>query len=238
MTFSPVSKILKKDYFVMSYDFRGHGSTITNEQDVLSAENLVEDCLRVAKKYFGENQPKICLCGHSLGGSIAARVVNTQKLSNIVGLILIDVVEGTAMESLPKMQLYLSNRPKNFKNVEQAIHWSIKSGMVQNLESARISIPSQIKKVEDESYTWNVDLTSSEKFWKGWFENLSEIFLNSKIPKMLILAGPERLDTPLTIAQMQGKYQLVVHPTCGHMIHEDQPNKVVENIRNFYKRFW
>ena len=57
--------------------------------------------------------------------------------------------------------------------------------------------------------------------WAGWFENMSSLFLSVPGPKMLVLAGTDRLDTPLTIGQMQGKYQLALMPHCGHQIHED-----------------
>lgn len=35
-----------------------------------------------------------------------------------------------------------------------------------------------------------------------------------------MLAGTDRLDKDLMIGQMQGKFQLVVVPDTGHMIHE------------------
>ena len=42
---------------------------------------------------------------------------------------------------------------------------------------------------------------------------------------MLLLAGMDRLDTELTVGQMQGKFQLTVLPQAGHAVHEDQPRK-------------
>ena len=53
---------------------------------------------------------------------------------------------------------------------------------------------------------------------------------------MLLLAGMDRLDTALTVGQMQGKFQLTVMPTAGHAIHEDQPLKVAQNIGTFVIR--
>lgn len=39
-------------------------------------------------------------------------------------------------------------------------------------------------------YTWRVDLSKSEIYWKGWFEGLSKLFLSCTVePKILILAG-------------------------------------------------
>ena len=39
----------------------------------------------------------------------------------------------------------------------------------------------------------------------GWFQGLSEKFLACECPKMLLLAGVDRLDKELTIGQMQGE---------------------------------
>jgi protein phosphatase methylesterase 1 len=55
----------------------------------------------------------------------------------------------------------------------------------------------------------------------GWFNGLSTSFLSAKVSKLLILAGTDRLDKDLTIAQMQGKFQLKVLSKCGHTIQED-----------------
>jgi protein phosphatase methylesterase 1 len=41
-------------------------------------------------------------------------------------------------------------------------------------------------------------------YWEGWFKGLSKLFLSTRMPKLLLLAGIDRLDKELTIAQMQG----------------------------------
>lgn len=62
-----------------------------------------------------------------MGGSIACRL--TEASSNepwgkrIKGMIIIDVVEGTAIEALPFMMSILENRPKIFKSADAAVHW-------------------------------------------------------------------------------------------------------------------
>ncbi len=92
------------------------------------------------------------------------------------------------------------------------------------------------------------NLHNTNEFWAGWYEGLSKKFLSCSAAKVhynrpqsddlsqdsvlcvriimncaqvLILAGTDRLDTELTIAQMQGKFRLVVLPECGHHIQED-----------------
>ena len=45
------------------------------------------------------------------------------------------------------------------------------------------------------------------------------------------------MDKELTIAQMQGKFKLVVLDNVGHVIHEDQPRKVAEVFHQFLDQF-
>lgn len=46
-----------------------------------------------------------------------------------------------------------------------------------------------------------------------------------------------RLDKDLTIGQMQGKFQLVLMPTAGHAIQEDEPERTAEHVAQFLHRF-
>jgi len=55
----------------------------------------------------------------------------------------------------------------------------------------------------------------------GWFQGLSNLFLTTPVPRLLLLAGTDRLDKPLMIGQMQGKFQTQILPQCGHAIQED-----------------
>lgn len=45
--------------------------------------------------------------------------------------------------------------------------FSISSGTLKNIDSARVSFPSQLKLREDNFYTWRTDLVNSEQYWKG-----------------------------------------------------------------------
>lgn len=47
---------------------------------------------------------------------------------NLQGLVVIDVVEGTALPSLPHMVTVLSQRPQSFPSPQAAVHWARKSG--------------------------------------------------------------------------------------------------------------
>jgi protein phosphatase methylesterase 1 len=65
-------------------------------------------------------------------------------IPSLLGIIVIDVVEGTAMESLSAMQSFLRSRPTHFKSIQNAIEWCVRSGQIRNIESAKVSMPGQI----------------------------------------------------------------------------------------------
>ena len=49
-------------------------------------------------------------------------------LRGLAGLVVIDVVEGTALSSLPHMQAVLRARPPGFATLEAAVEWAVSSG--------------------------------------------------------------------------------------------------------------
>ncbi|KAI1893562.1 hypothetical protein AGOR_G00125000 [Albula goreensis] len=264
---------------VVALDLRGHGDTKVKNCEDLSAETMAKDVGKVVEALYGENAPPIVMIGHSMGGAIAVHTAAASHVPSLLGLGVIDVVEGTAMDALNSMQNFLRSRPKTFKSVENAIEWSVKSGQIRNIESARVSMVGQVKKCEEplsspgiskcigegiieeeeeeeeegesnnkrkkeddievkkESlFTWRIELAKTEKYWDGWFRGLSSLFLSCSVPKLLLLAGVDRLDKELTIGQMQGKFQMQVLPQCGHAVHEDAPEKVAEAIATFMVR--
>ncbi|CAD1468100.1 unnamed protein product, partial [Heterotrigona itama] len=244
---------------VMAIDLRGHGDTQTSNEEDLSADTLAEDVAAIVNATT-ENNPVI-LVGHSMGGAVAVRAA--PLISNLCGLGVIDVVEGTAMDALASMQSFLRSRPSSFSSISQAIEWCIETNKLATHDigslsqstcecNSGITIPREDIIQEEEpvnmppppassitatrKYVWRIDLSRTEQHWFGWFKDLSTAFLNVPVPKVLLLAGVDRLDRQLTVGQMQGKFQMQVLPACGHAVHEDVPDKVAEAIATFMVR--
>ncbi|KAJ3675324.1 hypothetical protein LUZ60_004366 [Juncus effusus] len=237
LSFGLAASKIKEQARVVSMDLRGHGKSSTDNDSDLSIQTLCNDVIAVIKTMYGDSPPAIILAGHSMGGSVAVHVSAKKEIKNIHGLIVIDVVEGTAMASLIHMQKILSNRMQHFPSVEKAIEWSVKGGSLRNVESARFSVPSTLKYDESRNcYTYRTPLEESERYWKGWYEGLSDIFISSPVPKLLLLAGTDRLDKSLTIGQMQGKFQMIVVRHTGHAIQEDVPDEFASLVLNFISR--
>ena len=76
---------------------------------------------------YPEDMPPIYLVGHSMGGAIAVHFAHKMVTPSIIGITVIDVVEGTAMDALASMQSFLRSRPTYFKSIQNAIEWVSKS---------------------------------------------------------------------------------------------------------------
>ena len=71
---------------------------------------------------------RFLVCLSSMGGGIAVHVASDPSMrERIKGLIVVDVVEGTAVEALPTMLGVLQRRPQQFYDYEDAINWRSKS---------------------------------------------------------------------------------------------------------------
>lgn len=283
-TFALLAHQLKESHVDMSSccliapDLRGHGDTEATDELDLSIETLVGDVEALYSGYLKQEPlaiKKLVMIGWSMGAAVAikAALYSGEISKSVIGLVAIDVVEGTAIEALKTMSSVLNARPKGFETIEDAIEWAISSGTARRRESAMISVPGMLKEITSDEisqgveeiqrtrplplfgqipeastpvdssdrrtykYTWRTPLAKSEKYWVGWFEGLSNAFLDIPCPKLLLLAGHDRLDTTLMIAQMQGKFQLVVIPKAGHAVHEDQPVLVAQKIAAFLDRY-
>lgn len=69
------------------------------------------------------SSPPIVLVGHSMGGALAVHAASQGCVDHLIGLVVIDVVEGSAMEALASMQSFLQGRPKFFNSLEQAVEY-------------------------------------------------------------------------------------------------------------------
>ncbi|KAG6040716.1 putative carboxyl methyl esterase [Claviceps citrina] len=250
LSFAVVSSEIRKrlpSAGILAMDCRGHGSTAAPESPELDLRlaTLSGDLhfvIQATRQRMGwPDLPPLILVGHSLGGVVVTDLAHTGKLgASLLGYAVLDVVEGSAMDSLQSMQTYLSTRPGGFASVESAIDWHVRSRKIRDPVSARASVPALLRRDDSvdasRPWRWRTNLGATQAFWEDWFAGLSRKFLEAKGGKLLLLAGTDRLDTELTIGQMQGKYALQVFPEAGHFIHEDMPEQTAISLCEFYKR--
>ncbi|KAF8512476.1 protein phosphatase methylesterase [Gautieria morchelliformis] len=227
---------------VLALDAREHGrteSTAAAEEMDLSVERLCVDVVELIKTIFPtpSESPTLLLVGHSMGGSVIVRASGALLAAKykLAGVAVLDVVEGFTLDALPHMHNLLDSRPDGFDSQEEAIQWHVSTNTIRNPLSARISVPPIITP-SGTAWRWRTPLRSTAPYWANWFTGLSKTFLSARTARLLVLAGTDRLDKELMIGQMQGKFQLVVIPNVGHMVHEDDPTRLAEILVEFWKR--
>ena len=239
MTWTLVAARLKQHCSLIAIDLRGHGGTKTPKETELPMSTLVSDVLAVLQEIL-QQPTKLVVVGHSMGGALAVHLALTIEPSmpiSISGIVMMDIVEGTALAALGTAKQILSSRSESFGSEQEAVEWALASGTLRNIASAVLSIPDQLRQEADgQRYLWRTDMASSEQYWASWFTGLSALFLSVQAPKMLMLAGTDRLDTDLTIRQMQGKFQMVVMSGCGHTMQEDSPDQAAQKLLQFVAR--
>ncbi|ORX40748.1 hypothetical protein BD324DRAFT_654483 [Kockovaella imperatae] len=254
----------KRELGLVAFDCRGHGKVPLasirandlgktrggNDTD-WSLSTLVSDFMGIIDHMFKETKPAFVLLGHSMGAApvISAAPLLLQKGYTVSGVVVLDVVEGTAIESLPLMKSILAKRPTSFRSVEDGIYWHVASATIRDTESARLSVPALLVPAPNVTnpgpqsrQVWRTDLGASAPYWSEWYTGLSSRFLMSKCARLLVLAGQERLDKELMVGQMQGKFQLEVMADVGHYLHEvgahsqDNPRKLAAIVVAFWRR--
>ncbi|KAB1210956.1 Protein phosphatase methylesterase 1 [Morella rubra] len=242
LSFALAASKIKEKARVVALDLRGHGKSVTDNDLDLSIETMCNDVLAILRAMYGDSPPAIVLVGHSMGGSVAVHVAAKKSLPSLAGLVVVDVVE--LMFSL---------------KINKEIECSLKWGSSRNVESARVSIPSTLKYDDSKKCMKFANQSTEISYFR--YEGLSDKFLSCPVPKVLLLAGTDRLDSlrwkylvicpelsqsrklsalfldrALTIGQMQGKFQMVVVRHTGHAIQEDVPEEFATLILNFISR--
>jgi protein phosphatase methylesterase 1 len=205
---------------LLAFDARGHGlSTVGAGGQDWSMRALARDTatvvrLAAARLAWAGGVPRVLLAGHSLGGAVVANVAAEGLLApHLVGVCVVDVVEGAVDDALRFSLAYAASRPPMFRSLADAVDWHVKSRTLRNAESARVSVPPMFVQDTAGAWRWRVDLAETQEYWEDWFKGLSAKFLGAKCAKLLILAGSDSLDKELTIGQMQGKALFAHGPT-------------------------
>lgn len=167
------------------------------------------------------------IIGHSLGGSIATH------FPDALSVVMIDICETTAINSLDTLPLLLQRQPKSFENINDAVLWYKRHNPQCRIPEK--AIMGQLVEQPDGTLKWRVDLLQSQPLWRSWFEGMDARFLACRNP-LLIMSTREWMDKELMVASMQGKFQLQVIPDAGHFLQEDQPELLALVINKHIER--
>jgi len=248
-TWSSVLYLMKrnedlKDSTIFAPDLRAHGKSQTDDKD-LSLPKLAEDIEKLFEKFCTDGRltpisPPVIIIGHSLGGLIATEIAVRNKMRKIKVLLSMDCIQDAPDEFIRHCEDSSHHMVNSFDSTEDAIQVYKSNNHLLTQEMAEVSVLPRLKKTDDR-YSFIVSFKSTQKYWKEWFDNMSNRFLSVKAYKVIFFAstGEEatsKMTTELVTAHMQGKFQLEMFPQSGHCIQEDDPEEFVEKIHHILKR--
>ncbi|PVU97284.1 hypothetical protein BB561_000618 [Smittium simulii] len=109
---------------IVCFDARNHGQTEAENSSDLSLERLVEDTKLLFVNMFGDTKRQVILVGHSMGGAVIAELaLNQDWCSSLIGIVVIDVVEGTAIDAFKFARANFTLRPESFDSIDEAINY-------------------------------------------------------------------------------------------------------------------
>ncbi len=231
----------------VAWDMRGHGASAEQNSKTCVEMNLnalVDDVEQVIRAVLAETSKPLefFLCGHSLGAAVlSAFAVKGAGRFRMHGLVMIDIIEDTALSALERMPAILCDIPRNFASFEEALKWTLQGAHSHHFPGSRAnafikaSLESQLIEHRGQ-WTWIADLSAMQPYWNDWFGGLTDNFLSFPGSRMLVLAGTDYMDRKMTVAQMQGKFQLILVRESGHAIQEDQPGDLSRPLASMIEK--
>jgi len=115
LTWALLAKRLSGKYAVAAVDLRGHGESSRDGAMSFAIEELTRDAVAVWDHLFGAARPPTVVLGHSLGGAVAIHASSLEGIPSLAATVVIDVVEGTAMQ----VRLFISFQVANKERKQQ-----------------------------------------------------------------------------------------------------------------------
>ncbi|MGJ3239756.1 MAG: alpha/beta fold hydrolase [Anaerolineae bacterium] len=207
---------LRRGLPAIALDLPGHGKSPRHDEPI-SIPNYAQDVIALLDAIALE---RVILVGHSMGGGIAQQIALDHP-ERLQGLVLI--ATGAKLAVNPTIIEGIVTQPQ--ETAELVTQWSwgaiadealIKQGVEQLLETAVEVI--------------QADYIACDQF------DVRERLLEISTPTLIIAGGADkmtRLAWNQALAEGIPNSQLHVFEQCGHMVHAEEPQGVLEAIREW-----
>ena len=78
----------------------------------------------------------------------------------VAAVMLLDAVEGTAIDGFPKTEAWFRCRPTSFQTLDDAVAWATSSRMLHSRVVAEVSVPSRLLWCSSHTLTASLDQVS------------------------------------------------------------------------------
>lgn len=245
---------LATDYYVVAADLRGHGHS-----DKTGTYTLVQFVADVKALFTHQQIEQAILVGHSLGGHIALRFAATFP-EQVSRLVLLDGLGPPGQQTTPatlsarfrdgvETVLNITGERRQIPHVDDAIRRLKKNNPLMSESLAKLVVEEGIEPHPDGGVQWRWE-SAVNMVWHTFSQAESESLMPLLSCPVLIVTGEHGLDywaamrTELSdpvhyqkeLARRTGLFADARHVTvagAGHMLHYDQPEALLKELRLF-----
>lgn len=236
-TWRHVTKFLSDEFKTVAVDLPGQGFTKVGAPRRYGLETTARDLLELVEHL---DLSISTIVGHSAGAAIALEMVSKANLEARLVLVngALQNFQGTAGWAFPAIARLLSATP--FASF-------VFSSLGASKERAKKIIESTGSQISEEGVELYQALFSDQKHLDATLSMMAQWDLGKLLPKLpqigseaLLLAGQMDSAVPVSVSEMleneMPSAKLKLFPSSGHLLQEEEPLEVSENIRDFAKR--
>ena len=232
-------KLADANYYALSMDLRGHGDSdwVGSDAGYTEAE-LAADIVCVMDQL---KLDKPVLVGASLGGMAALTVIGFD-LTEVGGLVLVDIVPGFTKTGAARVLQFMAMGAKGFDSLDEI------KALVKTYQSHRKAshksdgLSKNIRLGDDGRYYWHWDPAFLKRSSDDYFEvqsTLKKCAENIDVPTLLVRGGLSDLLTDEGAQEFltscpQAEYTNVTD--AAHMVAGDRNDIFTEAVINFLKK--
>ncbi|MBM7621904.1 pimeloyl-ACP methyl ester carboxylesterase [Bacillus tianshenii] len=230
-SFRRLIPLLTKDYTVLAIDLPPFGKSEKSKKFVYSYENLARVVIALLDKL---SIKRTVLIGHSMGGQIALNVSN-QKPELVEKVVLL--CSSGYLKRLPARIVYSSKIPYFYLYLK---FWLARQGPLKNL----LNVVYDHSLIDDEMIEGYTQPFYDDQIFHALTRMIrdregdlaSDILKKIETPSLLIWGEDDKV-VPLEIGKRLNKdlpnSHLITYKKTGHLLPEEKPQDVTENILDF-----
>jgi len=224
-----VAKALAGEYRVITPDLRNHGQS--EHADSMTYTEMAEDVLALIRD---QSLEKVSLVGHSMGGKVAMLSALLNSPSLIEKLAVLDIAPVSYEHRYGKLFEAMHNLPLDrIKNRNEAE--KILNDQINDIFLTQFLLQNLVK--SEKGFEWRFNLRAIQDNIET-ISSFPEIEPNTKYDKPALFLGgatshfiqPQYHDD---IRKYFPNADIELIENAGHMLHIEQPEVVVDKIRNF-----
>ena len=223
-----MARRLGRTHQVIAVDLRNHGQS--HQADSMTYPEMAEDVLGLVKQ---QNLVNVTLIGHSMGGKVAMACALLQTHS-ITRLVVLDIAPVTYQHHYGKLFFAMQNLPlEKIRNRNEAER--MLDEMVNDIKLTRFLLQNLVR--AETGFRWRINLPLIQNN----IEHISNFPLPTAHtvydrPALFLGGGESHFLQPVhhpAIRALFPSARIELIDNVGHMLHIDEPDIVLDRIRQF-----